>query len=92
MRILQDFKYDIYYVEENKTIYIYPPVSVYAFKEIKKELEDKIEKAIEYIKQYEEIYYPDEPLSEPIITYNLGIYEEDFDEAKLLNILRGKDE
>lgn len=38
MRILQDFKFDIYYVEENKTIYIYPPVSVYAFKEIKKAL------------------------------------------------------
>lgn len=55
------------------------------------ELENKINEAIEYIKQYEEIYYPDEPLSEPVITYNIGIYEEDFDEAKLLDILRGED-
>ena len=55
------------------------------------ELQQRINKAIEYIKQYEEIYYPDEPLSEPVITYNIGVYEEDFDEAKLLDILRGEE-
>ena len=38
MKILQDFKASIYYVEENKTVYIIPPVSVYAFREIKKAL------------------------------------------------------
>lgn len=59
-----------------------------------KDYKSRIEKAIEYIKQYREVYYPDEPLSEPIIQYGLGIYEEDFNEEKLLNILQevGKDE
>lgn len=38
MRILKDYKYEIWYMEDNKTVYIYPPVSVYAFKEIKKAL------------------------------------------------------
>lgn len=38
MRILKDYKYEIWYMEDNKTVYIYPPISVYAFKEIKKAL------------------------------------------------------
>lgn len=38
MRILKDYKYEIWYMWDNKTVYIYPPISVYAFKEIKKAL------------------------------------------------------
>ena len=48
--------------------------------------------AIEYITQYREIYYPDEPLSEPKVLYHLGIYEDEFDEEKLLNILQNGSE
>ena len=56
-----------------------------------KDYKSRNEKAIEYIKQYREIYYPDEPLSEPQIIYHAGVYDEDFDEEKLLNILQGED-
>lgn len=54
-------------------------------------LTKRINKAINYIEQYKEIYYPDEPQSEPVIQYNIGIYDEEFSEEKLIKILKGEE-
>ena len=38
MKILKDLIYDVYYVKENKTVYIYPPVRVRDLIQIKQML------------------------------------------------------
>lgn len=38
MKILKDLIYDVYYVKENKTVYIYPPVKVRDLIQIKQML------------------------------------------------------
>lgn len=35
MRILKDLNYEIWYIQSNKTVYIYPPVKVLHLLEIK---------------------------------------------------------